>query len=118
MDQIIFNERKINQLKDAIANRKQFLLQQYTSISHYVDENKLLAIVRDDYIDMYKQTILQKQKQQEYLIKLKTYLDSINSIIDLSDIEKNNLEKEKNELLISIGQIRNDINSLQDKVNL
>lgn len=99
-----------NKLILEINKRKEILKDEYKILQERKSENNFLEQVYDDYKNYYSLIVEEKQKQYEALQNISKYLDSL---IEESNIAKDNLEDLKNDkykILGKIDEVRSEIN--------
>lgn len=111
-----FNNLELLQqrLEDAIYDEKIKLINSVEQLEEERETNEFLNEIAQDYKKYHSTLLEQKQKQQEQLVNILNYLDSL---LDTQAVTKHTLSHTKNEqkrLVKEIKQIQKDM----DNINL
>jgi len=111
---IALRDIHIQKLKEMIDYKKNELRERYSQIRESSKENALLSDVADDYSRYYSEILKKRRKQEESLIKLRDYLESIKMMINLSDEELADLNTERINTMERLDNVKREIQSLLD----
>ena len=104
-DALVRIENQIEQKKQALTSKKQFL-------SQTMKENNYLQLVRSDYQQFHIAMLKTKQKQMDSMNIIQKHLDNLITEGGLTEEELAKTKEDQNEILNELGTIRGELNTL------
>jgi predicted Rossmann fold nucleotide-binding protein DprA/Smf involved in DNA uptake len=107
--ELALRDYKIYQMNQELQNRKKLLCQKRKYLKQNAKENLFLKDVFDDYNDISRRMVEQKERQIEQLNILNTYISSISKELTLTDEKMNQSKIDQEDILKEINKLREDI---------
>lgn len=104
------------EIKNKIQCKQDALLMRFDEIKKATKENSLLEGVLQDYIKYYQDALNTKKQQEEALIILRDYLETINNSIDNSDEKMDYLHNERSKIIRKLQNVRGQMQKLNEKL--
>ena len=111
-------DRLFIEIKNKIQCKQNALLDRFDAIKKASTENKLLEGVLQDYVKYYQDAINTKTQQEEALLILRDYLETISSTVDKSSEKMDYLHNEKMNIIKKLQDVRSQLKTLNEKTKI
>lgn len=103
------------ELKSQIECKQRAMLERFDALRSAANENKLLDRVLADYVAYYKEALASKKREEEALIVLRDYLESMSDAIQVSDVQMDYLKAERDQTIARLQSVRRDMQDLLNR---
>lgn len=103
------------EIKNKIQCKQDALLSHFDEIKKSSKENKMLEGVLQDYVKYYQEALETKKQQEDALVILRDYLETINDSVDRSSEKMDYLHNERMKIIKKLQEVRGQIQQLNDR---
>jgi hypothetical protein len=109
---LAIRDKQICQFKAEIENRKRMLCKKRKNLERNVKENMYLKMVLSDYNNYNNKMLEEKRKKIKFLQNINSYINNLNSDLNTTQKMIDLSNKEQNEILREIQNLRNEIEEI------